>query len=194
MRIIVLTLALLAAAAAWAGQTPASQPPPGLEPARQELAEQKPAGQAQETPVPITGAFGVTLGEPLPLSSKQVLAVNPPGPGLVRYRLLFTPASRPPYAYHFATVAKNTKRVAAMTAQTRRFSTQHKALQAFLEQMEKLESTYGAGMRLGGGNIWKLKRQTNSITLVLTPAARTISLRLADERRMGLCSRPASAP
>lgn len=168
MRTILLTLALLAAVAAWAGQAPAQN--------------HSPVERAIER------AFGVTLGESMPLSSKQVHLVGRPGKGLERYRLLRTPASRPPFARHWATVDVHTGRVAAMTAQTRPLGSTEKTWKIFREQIEVLESEYGTGMRVGGGAMWKLVRSGRSIALTLEPEQRQVTLRLADDKRMGLGS------
>ncbi len=138
--------------------------------------------QAQE----IGQVYGMTLGEKLPLSSKQVMVVGAPGKGLERYQLLFVPAPRPPFARYWATTDVNTGRVVRITAQTRTLPTADQSWKIFHAQIEKLESKYGAGMRVGGGSIWRLVRQGKSIELKLDPTAKQLQIQHTNEYRMTL--------
>ncbi len=138
--------------------------------------------QAQE----ISRVYGMTLGEKLPLNSKQVQGMAAPGQGLERYMLLFVPAPRPPFARYWATTDINTGRVVRITAQTRTMPTADQSWKTFHAQIEKLESKYGAGMRVGGGSIWRLVRQGRSIELRLNPTAKQLRIQYADEFRMTL--------
>ncbi|MBU1611808.1 MAG: hypothetical protein KKC99_08175 [Proteobacteria bacterium] len=142
-----------------------------------------PAAAAAED---ISRAFGITLGEPLPLSSKQVQGMGSPGHGLEQYMLLFVPAPRPPYARYYATIDVATRRVARITGRSRKVGTPEQTWQAFDAQVEKLEKRYGAGMRLGGGAIWRRAQEGRSIVLTINPDAGLVQVQYADERRLRL--------
>jgi hypothetical protein len=121
-------------------------------------------------PDQIEGAFGLTIGEPIPLNSKQVMGVGSPGAGLERYMLLFVPAPRSPYARYYATVEAATRRVVEILAITRPIGTEQQTWTAFNQQIAKLGERYGKGMRLGGGTIWKVARLGRAAELRVDPA------------------------
>lgn len=141
---------------------------------------QKPTGipidPAPHDPRAVSRAFGITLGQPLPLSSKQVQAVGTPRPGRTRYLLLFVPAPRLPYARYWAVTDVTTRQTMAIMGQTRPLPSAECTWQAFEEQILKLERRHGAGMRLGGGAIWRVERGGRFIDLRADPRARKLQI------------------
>lgn len=134
-------------------------------------------GQSPAEPLqPIERAFGMTLGEPLPLNSKQIMNVASPGPGLERFMLLFIPAPRAPYAHYYATVHTATRRVVEIMAVSRSLGSEEKTWKAFNAQITKLGKLYGKGMRLGGGSIWKVVRFGRFVELRISPGERKVQV------------------